>query len=123
MRILTAAIVVGPLLLSGTLAAGQVQVAAGDATADRDTYAQKARDEMQQWQRKLHDVGAQAEAKGQEAGNAAGNDLNAAWSKAEAASRKLQAAGAEGWESAKTSYEQASHELAEAWHRIHPDDK
>ena len=123
MRMLTAAIVVGPLLLSGTLAAGQVQLAAGDATADRDTYAQKARDEMQQWQRKLHEVGAQAEAKGQEAGNAAGNDLNAAWSKAEAASRKLQAAGAEGWESAKTSYEQASHELAEAWHRIHPDDK
>ena len=136
MRILTASIVIGPLVLIGTLpaAAGQstlplgsgapVQLAAGgDSTAERDTYTQKARAEMQEWQRKLHDFSEKAAAKGKEAGNAAENDLNEAWTKAEAASRQLQTVGAEGWERAKTSFEKASHELAEAWHKIHPEDK
>ncbi|MGC2201257.1 MAG: hypothetical protein WA633_14065 [Stellaceae bacterium] len=122
------------MLIGGLPAAGQstltlgsgapVQLAAGgDSTADRDTYTQKARDEMQEWQRKLHDFSAKAEAKGQEAGNAAENDLNKAWAQAEAASRKLQTVGAESWESAKTSFEEASRELADAWHKIHPEDK
>jgi hypothetical protein len=31
--------------------------------------------------------------------------------------------GAEGWDQAKASFEQASHELAEAWDKIHPEDK
>jgi len=43
--------------------------------------------------------------------------------KAEAASRQLQTVGAKGWESAKTSFEKASRELAEAWHKIHPEEK
>ncbi len=137
MRILAASIVIGPLLLIGALpAAGQstpalgagarapVQLAAGTgSTADKDTFTQKAREEIQEWQRKLHDFGGKAEAKGKEAGDAAEHDLHEAWTKAEAASRKLQAAGAEDWESAKASYEKASHELAETWHRVHPDDK
>jgi len=136
MRILTASIVIGPLMLIGALpaAAGQSALAlgsgasvrfaaAGDSTADRDTYTRAARDEMQEWQRKLHDFSERAEAKGKEVGNAAENDLNQAWAKAEAASRQLQTVGAEGWESAKTSFEKASHELAEAWHRVHPEDK
>jgi hypothetical protein len=36
---------------------------------------------------------------------------------------KLQTVGAEGWESAKTSFAKASRELAAAWHKIHPEDK
>jgi len=135
MRILTASIVIGPLVLIGTLpaAAGQstlalgsgtpVRLAAGgDSTADRDTYTQRARDEMQEWQRKLHDFSEKVVAKGKEAGNATENDLHEAWTKAEAASRQLQTVGAEGWESARSSLEKASHELAETWHKIHPED-
>ena len=38
---------------------------------------------MQKWQRKLHDFSEKAEAAGKEAGNAAENDLNKAWTKAE----------------------------------------
>ena len=136
MRILSASIVIGRLMLIGalptaagysTLAIGSgapVRLAAGgDSTADRDTYTQKARDEMQEWERKLRDYSEKAEAKGREAGNAAENDLNKAWNKAEAASHKLETVGAEGWEHAKTSFEQASRELAETWHKIHPEDK
>jgi hypothetical protein len=137
MRMLTASIVIGPLMLIGALpaAAGQstlalgsgapVRLAAGsnDTPVDRDTYTQQARDKMQEWQRKLHDFSEKAEAKGKEAGNAAENDLNKAWTKAEAASSKLQTVGAESWESAKTSFEEASRELADAWHKIRPQDK
>jgi hypothetical protein len=133
MRILTAAVVIGPLMLSGALpaAAGSsvfsdtsIQLAAvSDAPSDRDTYTRKAQDEMQAWQKKLHDFSVNARAKGQEASNAAGQDLNEAWTKTEAASRDLQSAGDEGWARAKISYEHASHDLAEAWHKANPDDK
>jgi uncharacterized membrane protein len=130
MRIITTSIVIGSLMLIGALpAAGQsnpapatsapVGLAAGGNTpADRDTYTQQARDEMQKWQRKLHDFSEKAEAKGKEAANAAENDLNAAWTKAEAASRRLQTVGAEGWDRARTSFEQASRDLAAAWGRV-----
>ena len=124
---------IGPLTSIGALpaAAAQplnsdppIQLAAGsDSTVDRQTYTQRAQVEEQEWQKKLHDFGANTETKGQEAGNAAERDLNEAWARTEAASRQLQTAGDEGWESAKAAYEHASHDLAEAWHKVHPEDK
>ena len=136
MKLLTAAIVIGPLALLGALPAAAdpstrdhrahatVQLAvAGDPAGDRDSYSQKARDDMQEWQRKLHDFGDKTEAKGKEVGNAANDDLNRAWSKAKEASDKLQTMSADGWDSAKASFERASHELADSWHKVHPDDK
>lgn len=133
MRIRTAAVVIGPLMLIGALpaAAGgsissdaSTQLAAGtDSPSDRETYTQKAQDEMQDWQRKLHDFSANAADKGQEAGNAAEKDLNEAWTRTEAASRQLQTVGDEGWEQAKASYEKSSRDLAEAWHKANPADQ
>ena len=136
MKFLTTSIVIGPLMLFGALPATAgasahplgsvvaIQLAvAGDPAGDRDSYTQKVRDDMQEWQRKLHDFGDQAEAKGKAAGNAANDDLNQAWTKAKAASDKLQTMSAEGWDSAKASFEKASHELADSWHKVHPDDK
>jgi hypothetical protein len=136
MRVLTTSIIIGSFILIGTLPAGAGQsalvlpsgapirlAASGDSSADRDTYAQKARDEIQEWQRKIHAFSKKAAAKGEEAGYVAENDLNKAWAKTEAASRKLQTASTEGWESAKTSYEKASRELAVAWDKIRPQDK
>jgi hypothetical protein len=96
MRIFTASISLGSLALIGTLpATGQstlplrsppspFQLAAGsDSTTNRDTFIQKVRDEMLEWQRKLHELSEKAEAKGKDAYNAAGNDLDKAWNKAE----------------------------------------
>jgi hypothetical protein len=133
MRILFASIVIGPLLLFGALpaVAGQsissdtpIQLAAGgDSTVDRDTYTQKARDAMHEWQQKLHDFGEKAKAKGQEKATAAENELKAAWTKADAEEHKLESASAEGWESAKISFEKASHDLKEVWDKIRPDAK
>jgi hypothetical protein len=132
-RILTASIVIGPLLLIGASPAAvaqsvsshpPVQMATGSApTADRDTYTQKARDEVREWQRKLDDFSEQAKARGQKEGSAAEVELNAAWTKTEAEGQKLQTATAEEWASAKVSFEQASHELADAWDKVRPGDK
>ena len=136
MRILTAAIVFAPLMLAGVspALAGEpvslspsnpsVRLAAETAsTTDHDTYMQRAKNELQEWQRKMHDFSEQAKAKGQTAGNSTGNELNEAWEKTEAASHKLQTASADGWDSAKLSFEKASHNLADTWHRIHPEEK
>lgn len=135
MKLVTTSIVIGPLLLFGALSAAAqlpgargaetaIQLAvAGDPAGDRDSYTQKARDDMQEWQRKLHGAGDTVATKGKEVGNAADDDLNQAWAKAKAASDKLQTMGAEGWDSAKASFEQASHDLATTWHKVHPDDK
>ncbi len=128
MRLLTAVIVIGPLMLTGAMAAPagqsspsgtQVQAStAGDATADRETYTRKARDDMQQWQQKLHDFGEDAKAKGQQADSAAGSALDAAWKKTRAEADKLQAASAEDWDSTRASYENASRKLADAWDKV-----
>jgi hypothetical protein len=78
---------------------------------------------MQEWQQKLHHFGERAKVKALKEGNAAENELNAAWTKTETEAHKLQTAGTEGWDDAKISYEHASHELANAWDRIRPEDK
>jgi hypothetical protein len=133
MRILVTSIVIGLLVPMGAQLASADQpirsrpsiqlAAAGASTGDRNTYVQKTRDEMQEWQRKLHDFSEKAKAKGQAAGSAAKIDLNKAWVRAEAEARKLPTVGAEGWGSAKTSFEQASRELASAWDKIRPQEK
>ncbi len=80
--------------------------------AKKDAYMQRSKDEMRDWQKKLHDFGA----KGRD-GGAAG--LRKAWSKAELESHKLDAARAEGWESARRSFEEAAQNLKDAWHDAH----
>jgi hypothetical protein len=101
-----------------------IQLAAsGDSARDRDTYTQKARDEMRKWQLKLINFSEKAEAKGKKASTTAENDLHEAWTKADAASRELQTVGAEGWKSAKIAFETAFRKLAGAWDKVRPEDK
>jgi hypothetical protein len=132
MRLITASIVLGPLLLLGGLpAAAQsnapaapVPMTAGNTTTtDRDTYTRKATDDMQDWQQKLQDFGEKAKAKGQAAGDATADALNTAWSRTQVEGRRLKAASADGWENAKASYEQATHKLADTWNKIRPEDR
>ena len=128
MRILHASTVVGSLLLIGLIgtpaAAGQstqytssVQVAAV-STADRDTYVQKAREEVKQWQLKLQDFSDKSRTKATEANIAAQNEFNKAWAEADAAAQQLESAGAADWESAKSSFQKASQKLAAVWQKM-----
>jgi hypothetical protein len=132
MRILAALIVTGPLMLLAALpAAGQskstdtpAQVTVdGNSTAEKDTYTQKVRDELRDWQQKLDAFGEKAKANGQRVDDAAEHDLREAWIKTQAEGAKLQTAAAEGWADAKASFEKADRELADAWDKVRPQDK
>jgi len=134
MRLLIASIVIGPLMLIGAPPAAAAQPvstgpqtqsppAPGTSSADRDTYTQKAQRDLQDWQQKVHDFTEKAKARGQQASNAVAADLNVAWTKTRDEARKMQAAGAEGWDRARASYERASHDLADTWNRIRPEDR
>lgn len=130
MKILTAAIVIGPLLLGGLAAAAQpassdsaAPPAGGSNSAtDRSAYLHEAQGQVQEWGHKLHKFGEDAAAKGRQGGTVAEQDLSIAWTATKAASRKLGAASAEGWEQAKIGYEKASQQLTDAWHKVHPDE-
>lgn len=122
-----ASIVLGPLVLAGSLpAAGQpvpdgsvIQTAVtGDSSASRETYRQRADKEMQDWMGKLHDFTERWETKGQRQVDAADARLHVAWTDTENESQKLRTASAEGWDSAKAGFERSSHELAEAWDKV-----
>jgi hypothetical protein len=131
MRSLPASTVAGCLLLVapvGTLsAAGQsiqpaksassVQVASV-STADRDSYVQQAREEMQQWKLKLQEFSDKTQTKAAEANIATQKDFNEAWAEADVASQKLKTVGAADWESAKSSFKKASQKLAAVWQKM-----
>jgi hypothetical protein len=137
MRLLSNAAILAPLLFGviGTLpAAGQsihptqptasFRVAAvADWKAERDIYIQKARDDVQAWQQKLHDLRQKARVKNSEANLMARRNFDTAWTEAEDASRRLETVGAQDWESAKVSFHKASQKLAVVWEKIKSHDK
>ena len=55
-----------------------------NSTTDGNTYTQKMRGDMKEWQQKLRTVSEMAKARGDRAGNAAENELNTACNKVEA---------------------------------------
>jgi hypothetical protein len=126
MKNLIASVMAGSLVLMAALpGAGQAarlvsNVSVHDSTNDRRTYIQGARREVEQWRQKLHDFSDSARAKATEANATALDDLTRAWTRTEAASRRLENAGANDWRSAKISYRTASRKLVLAWHKISP---
>ncbi len=129
MRILPASVIVASVLLIGTLPTASQSVqptpptdsrgtVAADWKADRDAYVQKARQEVQEWQRQLHDLREKRRIKNLAADITSKNDFNTAWIETEDAFHKLETVGAENWESAKTSYNKASLKLAAIWEKI-----
>ena len=133
MKFLISAIVIAPLALAAALpAAGQtlrtpqqsitIRLAAISDT-ERTTYTEKARAEMLVWQQKLHDFGERSKVKATDAQTKATNDLNQAWTDTKTASARLETAASEDWESAKTSFRNASDKLAVAWQNIRTETK
>jgi len=128
MKTIIAAMVIAPLMLAGALPAfaapsTQIAATADDGKADRASYSDQARKELLEWRRKLQVTADQGKAEGRQAGAAAEAELNLAWAKADSAAHKLEVAGAADWDMTKAAYEAASHDLAETWHRNHPDNK
>ena len=71
----------------------------------------------------MRDFSDSAQTKATEANKAAVDDLTRAWTRTEAASRRLENAGAADWQGAKTSYKTASQKLVLAWHKVSPTGK
>jgi hypothetical protein len=118
MKMLAAAIAIAPLLLTGAPPAA-AQSAAG--STDRDSYTHQAEGQVELWKQKLGDAGDKTKAAGKDVGDATQKHLDQAWHKTQEASKKLETAGGEGWDKAKTAYEKASHDLARTWNKIHSD--
>ena len=98
-------------------------VAQGSFSAKKDEYVQRSKAELLEWQEKLKSFGETVDAKGQQATAATKAGLQQAWAKTELESRKLETASADGWESAKSSFERASQNLKDTWHKVHPEEK
>jgi hypothetical protein len=135
MRILFTTVLIGLLALAGASpAAAQSKPATDqgtavglstthDGTAERSTYTQQAQDEVRNWERKLRDFEAKANARATKAETSASRDLDRAWTETKAASGRLETASENGWDSAKASFKTASNKLAVAWHNVNPTDK
>ena len=94
-----------------------------DATDERSTYTQQAQDEVRNWERKLNDFEAKANARATKAEAGASRDLDSAWTETKEASGRLETASENGWDHAKASFKNASNKLAVAWHKVNPTDK
>ena len=134
MRIAIAPLLIGTLVLAGASpAAAQSKPASEgvsvgmaptrDAAIERESYTQKAQDDVRIWQQKLHDFDAKAEVKATDARASAAKDLDEAWSETKTASARLETAGEKDWNSAKASFKTASDKLAVSWHKVNPADK
>jgi hypothetical protein len=136
MNVLSVLVIVGPLLLmtgvpamadhpTPLLVNGALLKLAddGDFAARKDAYVQKMHDEMAEWRRKLHATGERSEAEVREASADAKAHLDRTWSATERASRRLQAASADGWDQTKTAYERSTAQLRMQWHKLHPEDQ
>jgi hypothetical protein len=127
MKYLIASVTAGSLvLMAGLPAAGQSarsidsNASALNSASDRGTYIQIARGEVQEWRQKMRDFGDGAQTRATEANKEAMDDLTRAWTRTEAASHRLESAGAADWQSAKASYKTASQKLVLAWHKVSP---
>jgi hypothetical protein len=120
-RLAATSLIAGPIVLVGALpaAAGPLtQVAANsDSSADRGSFTQAAQDDLHQWQQRVHDFDVSAEATGKADTIATEHALNAAWDRVQVEAGKLQTASRDEWESAKISYQKASHDLTDEWDR------
>jgi hypothetical protein len=125
---IVASVMLVPPLLAGVsaTAAGRslgpdphIQLVADDDEG-RATFTEHAQEDMQDWQRKVHDFGRRAKATGQQGVDSAHRDLDTAFTKARLAADKLRTVGADGWQGAKTGYQQARHDLADTWDKIKP---
>jgi hypothetical protein len=135
MRLFIAPIAIGMLAVAGASpAAAQSKPATNqgtsvgmsttrDAAAERNSYTQRAQDEVRVWERKLHDFDGKAEVKATDAKASASKDIDDAWAQTKTAFASLETAGEKDWDNAKASFQTASDKLAVAWKRVNPADK
>ena len=118
------AILAAPMMLfaaSSIVRAAEPTSVSSPAVNERDSFTQKAANEMQLWDAKIHDTATATLASGKHLDSQAENELNIAWNKADTAARALRNVGNDGWAAARSAYENAAADLNTAWHKVHPE--
>ncbi|RBP10415.1 hypothetical protein DFR50_11986 [Roseiarcus fermentans] len=130
MKIMLAALVIGPIVLAGTAQAGStpsnplrgiastIHLAAAENPTDRKTYVQTKDAGMAQWRSTIDDFATRTQAKATAADEAASREIQGAWDHVERASSALDVAGEDSWDSAKAAYERSFHDLEATWARV-----
>jgi hypothetical protein len=129
MRGIALSFVLGTVLAAGTLpavaqpvqAAAPVTAKTGTETPYRQTYEEDARTRLRVWGQEVTAFNKKTEAKGRSQDNEAGSELNIAWTETKAEERKMEVAGADDWESVRTSFDHASHRFEDALGRARSD--
>jgi hypothetical protein len=82
--------------------------AAGAETPYRQTFEADARARLRVWSDEISDFNSKADAAGAATDNAVGAALNTAWADTKAQEQKLETAGADTWDHARATYDQAA---------------
>jgi hypothetical protein len=125
MRAITLPILFGTLLAAGTLpalaqpaqVATPVAVGASTKTPYRQTFEADARARLRVWSSEITDFNSKAEATGTATDNEAGAALTTAWAETKAEEAKLEIAGADSWETARATYDDAAEHFQTALDR------
>jgi len=100
--------------------ASTIHLAAAENPADRKTYVQTKNAEMAQWRSRIDNFAARTQARATAADETASREIQGAWSHVQRAPSALDAAGEDGWDNARSAYEQASRDLEATWARVGP---
>jgi hypothetical protein len=84
----------------------------GDAASQKDQYEAQARHEMDIWQQRMNEAGAQTQ-----------RGLDRAWRATKDQWAYLQKATADGWDRSRIAFERASEQMKREWHKYHPNDE
>jgi gas vesicle protein len=117
----TATAVAGAVPAPPTTRGGVMLVAdAKDFATQRDEYIRKAQDELQEWQNRMSQWTDDAKASGSKISEQTRRNLDKAWTDVQANWHKLQAAAPQTWDTARSSFEEASERMKSAWEKIQP---
>jgi hypothetical protein len=101
-----------------------MQVAdADDFASKKAEYETRARREMDLWQHRMHEAGAEAQANGERFAHNAQEELDQAWVATKDHWAGLQQATADSWDRTRIAFERASAQMKAEWHKYHPNDQ
>ncbi len=91
-------------------------------TQKREEYQERAQRQMDEWGHKMSEAAESAKENGRQLAADAQAELDHAWADTKEQWAKLQQAGADGWERARTAYERASRKMKDEWNKFHAED-
>lgn len=111
---LLAVLVAAPLAARAEVVAAASDTA-GDWSSRRAAYLQRTKETLHDWEGKISDFTARAQAEGKSEDQRASAELNQSWAHVKVEAAKLEAATREDWDNSTAAFERASRDLANRW--------